>query len=533
MKKSYISIFVAISTVLTSVSVFGANVEVVRDVENESFKITGASEPKNIIRALVLSPGKTYSDVYNAENPFDIVKYQNEIDADGEGKYSFDIELSGESGVYTAFIADGSMTEEVLLEYVNPDNYKGVIDGLNGAEDIENYIEENRKNLGFFLELYDSVDKTRVCNLIKKELPLSYDIEDTVSVFNTAAIITAISEGEIDGIRDYADKILILNDESKFAKWYSHTDEKEIDKYLSGKDFDSVEDFEEVLGEALVLETVKNPNGYKNIQSVMEDFKSEIGLDNLTGKESVYKKLSGKDYDSYSDLKKAYKDYLNDGEKTGGSSGGSSSGGGKGSAGNASIHIPVAETPTPITVEKSYFADMENTKWAEEAVNYLAEKGIVSGRSEGEFCPSEPVKREEFVTMIVNAFEFEKYVDTNEFLDVTKDSWFYDSVMAASQNGIISGVSKNSFGSGALITRQDMSVILYRVMNKKDIKIKEVNEALEFTDQEYIAEYAKDAVRALQMGGIITGMDDGTFAPNNSATRAQAAVMLYRVIKGQ
>ena len=102
--------------------------------------------------------------------------------------------------------------------------------------------------------------------------------------------------------------------------------------------------------------------------------------------------------------------------------------------------------------------------------------------------------------------------------------------MAASQHSIVSGVSKNKFGSGALITRQDMSVILYRVAKAKEINIKEVNEAVEFADNSQIAEYAKEAVSALQTGGIVSGMSDGSFAPGNSATRAQAAVMIYKLL---
>ena len=51
-----------------------------------------------------------------------------------------------------------------------------------------------------------------------------------------------------------------------------------------------------------------------------------------------------------------------------------------------------------------------------------------------------------------------------------------------------------------------------------------------FTDKERIADYASDAVSALSSSGMINGMDDGSFAPLENATRAQAAVMIYRVI---
>ena len=52
-------------------------------------------------------------------------------------------------------------------------------------------------------------------------------------------------------------------------------------------------------------------------------------------------------------------------------------------------------------------------------------------------------------------------------------------------------------------------------------------EKINFTDADSIAEYAAEAVDTLQQAGIINGMEDGSFAPAATATRAQAAKILY------
>ena len=289
-----------------------AEVDITRSVDEASFHFKGTAEPDSCVTIDVYAPGKDVEDLMNPENtPFDIVKYHNEFYVDNDGNFEFDVELADGSGVYKTYMtADGEVTD-FNLEFINKELNLPLIDELNDVSDIKSFIESenNRDNLGFFFDLYDEVDKEKVAALIKEQLPAK-NTEHAVDIFEEAVIICALSEDVISEISEYSQRLAIL-EEDRYKERYEEQ-KTGVDERISGKDFDSVEDFEEALGEALVLETVKNPNGYKNIQSVMEDFKSEIGLDNLTGKESVYKKLSGKDYDSYSDLKKAYKDLFDD-----------------------------------------------------------------------------------------------------------------------------------------------------------------------------------------------------------------------------
>ena len=53
---------------------------------------------------------------------------------------------------------------------------------------------------------------------------------------------------------------------------------------------------------------------------------------------------------------------------------------------------------------------------------------------------------------------------------------------------------------------------------------------ISFADESIISDYALDSIKTLSEAGIINGMNDNNFAPFESATRAQAAKMIYEVI---
>ena len=164
-------------------------------------------------------------------------------------------------------------------------------------------------------------------------------------------------------------------------------------------------------------------------------------------------------------------------------------------------------------------------KWAEDAILALSEKGIVSGKADGVFAPNDPLTREQFVTMIVKAFDL-KTDGTIEFADVKPADWFYDYVNAAFNNNIVRGYG-DSFGVGEKITRQDMAVMVYNAISDK----KEFAENGEkFADDADIADYAREAVYYLKNAGIINGVGDGRFDPKGINTRAQAAVVINKLL---
>ena len=95
----------------------------------------------------------------------------------------------------------------------------------------------------------------------------------------------------------------------------------------------------------------------------------------------------------------------------------------------------------------------------------LANAGIVSGKGNKKFCPQDFVKREEFVKMLVGAFNVTAEGSV-PFSDVSSNEWYYTYVVSAYNSGMIKGISADIFGTGTNITRQDMAVLIYRYLSK-------------------------------------------------------------------
>lgn len=176
------------------------------------------------------------------------------------------------------------------------------------------------------------------------------------------------------------------------------------------------------------------------------------------------------------------------------------------------------------------FEDMSNFIWAKDAVEILAGKGIIAGKSTRTFDPVTNITRAEFAALITRMLKYE--ADDNEvvpFKDVTPKSWYYKAVAAAYKNGLMSGISAEKFDPNADITRQEMATIIARILGKKGFKAGDTAQLDAFMDKADIPAWAKEAASMVVREGIITGTGDGRFAPGEKATRAQAAVMLNRL----
>ena len=184
------------------------------------------------------------------------------------------------------------------------------------------------------------------------------------------------------------------------------------------------------------------------------------------------------------------------------------------------------EKPTDTSTDDRVFNDIDGVLWASDAIEYLYEKGIVNGKASGVFAPNDEVTRAEFIKMVVEALGLDKSDVDMPFGDVAADSWYASYVKAAYKAGVVNGDDNGLFNPEATITREDMVTILYRAMgeNSKDAE-------LNFTDEETISDYAKEAVAHFAKAGIVNGMGDGRFGARESATRAQTAVIIYRIIK--
>ena len=114
---------------------------------------------------------------------------------------------------------------------------------------------------------------------------------------------------------------------------------------------------------------------------------------------------------------------------------------------------------------KERFIDLGGYDWAKEAINILAEKGIVQGTSANTYSPGKNIKRADYAVLLTRAFQLTGGDGTN-FTDVGPDAYYAREIAAAKANGIIQGVGGGRFAPEEPITRQDAMVILYRALQK-------------------------------------------------------------------
>ncbi len=191
---------------------------------------------------------------------------------------------------------------------------------------------------------------------------------------------------------------------------------------------------------------------------------------------------------------------------------------------------PEIKPENPVTPDKSArFVDLGAYPWAEDAINTLADKGIIKGTSETTFSPGKNITRADFAILLVRAFE--KTSDNAEnFSDVSENDYFAKELAIARNTGLVGGIGDNKFAPRENIKRCDMMLMVYRVLKDTEAFVGRATPGTpDYPDFDSVPEYARDAVSALIGAGLVNGKGD-KIAPNDNTTRAEVAVLLQRVL---
>jgi hypothetical protein len=116
------------------------------------------------------------------------------------------------------------------------------------------------------------------------------------------------------------------------------------------------------------------------------------------------------------------------------------------------------------------------------------------------------------------------------FNDVAKGTWYYEAVLWAAGNGIVKGYGDGKFGPTDNVTREQLATILYRYARWKAIDSSETADLGAFSDAGTISSWALDAITWANANGLITGRTETELAPKGTATRAEAATILQRLV---
>ncbi|NLK44014.1 MAG: family 10 glycosylhydrolase [Tissierellia bacterium] len=188
------------------------------------------------------------------------------------------------------------------------------------------------------------------------------------------------------------------------------------------------------------------------------------------------------------------------------------------------------------TNQSKYFYDVNKGQaWAIEAIDNLYERDIIKGVGNGKFDPARNISRADFLIMVMNYYGIEPEDTINDNFSDAGNKYYTKYLGTAKKLGLIYGVGDNLYLPENNMTRQDMFVILYRILNilgkfDENIDMSGLNFE-EFTDIEEIDDYAREALEAFVNAGIIQG-DGNKLVPKAMATRAQAAQVIYNIDTG-
>jgi len=465
--------------------------------------------------------------------------------SDSEGNIEFEFHMSEEKngaatdGEYDVYLKEeNGAVKKSEMTFSTKSARNGFFESLDDISSETEFktllgTEENKtiiKSMGGRADLYSD----EVAGVIYGIKNVTQD--EFAKAYNTAIAVCGLKKAEADEAGVFLE---LLNPEFEHVKYNAIEDKKLIkwiDTYMCKEEF-SIEAYET----ANILYKL-NTSVSDKLDDLLEEYADKLGIEGKSEYEK-YQKVKNKskvnieiaeileknpaeNADDFLDaianaLVKASSEQKNNASSGGGGSGGSSPKTNGYVTGVPSVSEPKQEEST----ETEKFADMKQAEWAKEAVSKMADSGIVSGDENGNFRPNDAVTREEFVKMLVLASGKYNKDAVCTFEDVSEDAWYYSYVASAYENGIANGISENRFGTGQLLTRQDMAVLCARVKND----IKKLRDNVDFADGGEIADYAKDAVSKLYMAGAINGMGDNQFVPLGQATRAQSAQMIYNL----
>ena len=166
-----------------------------------------------------------------------------------------------------------------------------------------------------------------------------------------------------------------------------------------------------------------------------------------------------------------------------------------------------------------------------EKIEALAERNIISGKSENLFEPDATMTRAEFATIVVKGLGL-PLNGGKTFSDVTENDWFYDYVNTAYNYGIIKGISENKFNPLGTISRQEGVVMVTRAaklcgLDTEDVQTEKA--LLEISDVNQLSGWATDSV-AFVIGNGIYNVKSAEIRPLEEVKRNEIAEMLYNLL---
>lgn len=176
------------------------------------------------------------------------------------------------------------------------------------------------------------------------------------------------------------------------------------------------------------------------------------------------------------------------------------------------------------------FTDMTN-HWARFEVEWMAGRGLVRGKGVNTFEPEKSITRAEFVALLTRALNMGFPAGgLTPFSDVWPDDWYAGPIQDALRAGLLVETS-GTFRPNDPIIREDMARMLTRACRIRGINIQAVSGSSYIEDWDLITSNARDDVALVMQLGLMKGRTAANFQPRHYTTRAEATVVIKRLIE--
>ena len=189
-------------------------------------------------------------------------------------------------------------------------------------------------------------------------------------------------------------------------------------------------------------------------------------------------------------------------------------------------------TPAP-SPDVIAFSDVPPTYWAAPYIIALTQRGVLGGFPGGTFQPDKPVTRAEFAGIVSKAFDQAPTQPSSQFEDIAPTYWANAAIEKSVQTGFMNGYPGEVFRPDQPILLSQLQVALITGLNLPTPANPE-QVVGKYADAQEVPKWAVDKVAAAIESGLVTNYPDSNkLNPNRSATRADAAALVYEALAKQ
>lgn len=177
------------------------------------------------------------------------------------------------------------------------------------------------------------------------------------------------------------------------------------------------------------------------------------------------------------------------------------------------------------------FIDVKKDTWYYNSVKYVYDRNIILGSTATTFKPNNNLTRGMLVTILWRMEGSPNLISGRDFPDVKNDQYYFMAVKWAVSNKVVSGHGNGTFKPNDYITREQLSVMLYNYAKYKNRTGKSPVSISHFKDYKKVSSYSKESVQWAIANKVISGKENGTkIAPQGNATRAEASAMIQNYL---